>query len=93
VTAPAVGAADVGDNGDDGRRDDGGGNSGGSGSVDGGSVEDNVSEDGGCSGGDGCGGGDSNSEVMTAVMTVVAMTGVKSLQSTSDGSVEGGRWT
>jgi hypothetical protein len=31
--------------------------------------------------------------VMTAVMTVVAMTGVKSLQSTSDGSVEGGRWT
>jgi hypothetical protein len=93
VKAPAVGAADVGDNGDDGRRDDGSGNSGSSGSVDGGSVEDDVREDSGCSGGDGCGGGDSNSEVMMAVMTAVAMTGVKRLQSTSDGSVEGGRLT
>ena len=85
----------VGDNSDDGRggnsgSSNGGGciNSGGGSSVTGSSVDDDVSEYSNCGGsGDGCGGG---AETVTMVL---ATAGVKIQQSTSNGSVEGGRWT
>ena len=98
VSAGAVmaAAAVVGDNSDNGCGGNGGGSSDGGcvdsgdgGSVDGGSVDNDVSDDGGCGGGDGCDGGAET--VMTAVAT--ATVGVKRQQSTSHGSVEGGRWT
>jgi hypothetical protein len=63
-------------------------NSGGGSSVNGGSVDDDVSDDSSCGGGgDGCGRG------AETVMTAAMVAGVKIQQSTSNGSVEGGRWT
>jgi hypothetical protein len=57
-------------------------------SVNDGSVDDDVSDDSSCGGDvDGCGGG------AETVMAAVAMAGVKMQQSTSNGSVEGGRCT
>jgi hypothetical protein len=81
AAAAAAGAAVVGGNGDDGRGDDSNGGSDGGGG------------DSGCSGSVVAAMVVAEATATATVMTADATAGVKKQQSTSDGNVEGGRWT